>query len=150
MQPARDTRQGLLLAALGLYLLIAACIAFWPTPVDQSAGPWLASAFDRLHTHGIPGWINYDLLEFVANVVFFFPLTFILTILLGRRRWRFALVIGVAASISIELCQLFFIAERFASIADVLANALGSAVGCLLAQGTPVRSAEYEVGKPRK
>jgi len=149
MQPARDSRQGLLLAVLGLYLLIAGCIAFWPTPVDQSAGPWLAATFDGIHSAGVPSWVNYDLLEFVANVIFFIPLTFLLTLLLGRRRWRLALVIGVAVSVSIELCQLFFIAERFASVADVVANAFGSAAGCLLAQRALGRRTDHGVGKPR-
>ena len=142
MQPARDTRQGLLIAALGLYLVVAACIAFWPTPVDQPAGPWLASAFDRLHAHGIPMWINYDLLEFVANVIFFIPLTFLLTLLLRRRHWWFALLIGVAVSVSIEVVQLEFMAERFASVADVVANSLGAVAGAVIARYARVRTAD--------
>ena len=114
---------------LGAYLVVAALIAFWPTPVDAGAGPWLSRLLGELHSHGLPGWITYDLLEFVANVIFFIPLTILLTLLFGRSRWWFAVLVAVAASMVIEVGQMLFIAARFATLQDVAANALGALIG---------------------
>ena len=83
----------------------------------------------ELHSQGLPGWITYDLLEFAANVVFFIPLTILLTLLFGRSRWWFAVVVAVAGSMTIEVGQMLFVAARFATLQDVAANALGALIG---------------------
>ena len=114
---------------LGAYLVVAALIAFWPTPVDAGAGPWLSRLLGELHSQGLPGWITYDLLEFAANVVFFIPLTILLTLLIGGSRWWFAVLVAVAGSMAIEVGQMLFVAARFATLQDVAANALGALVG---------------------
>jgi len=114
---------------LGAYLVVAALVAFWPTPVDAAAGPWLMGVLGDLYTKGLPGWITYDLLEFVANVVYFIPLTTLLTLLIGRSRWWFAALVAVSASMAIEVGQMLFVAARFATLQDVAANALGALIG---------------------
>ena len=118
---------------LGAYLVVAALIAFWPTPVDAAAGPWLMGVLGDLYSQGLPGWITYGLLEFVANVAFFIPLTILLTLLFGRSRWWFAGLVAVAASMAIEVGQMLFIAARFATLQDVAANALGMLIGAGIA-----------------
>lgn len=86
-------------------------------------------------TNAIDSWIRFGLgitffgagwVGFVANILMFVPLGFLLT-LLFRDRWRgasLALVLSVIA----ELAQAF-IPSREPSLRDVLANAMGAAVG---------------------
>lgn len=71
----------------------------------------------------------------VLNVVLFVPLGFVLQ--LGRPRGRPvalapALAIGAALSGFIEIAQLF-LPERFPSVADLVTNACGAALGAFLA-----------------
>ena len=139
MQPRRENRRRLALIALAVYLLLAALVAFWPTPVDGPLGPKLAQLIHKLHNHGMPLWLGYDQVQFGANILFFIPLTFLLTLLLGRNRWGFAALIGLAGSICIEFIQGHFLTGRFSSIADVAANTAGSLIGALLARWWLVR-----------
>ncbi|TFD17270.1 VanZ family protein [Cryobacterium sp. TMT1-21] len=119
---------------LGLaYLVALLLIAFWPTPVDRDAHDFLLATLGWLQGHGAPGWVRYDLVEFMANVVLFVPVGMIVVILAGSRRWWLAVLAGFAASCTIELGQLIFLPARFATLSDVVANTAGAAVGAVLA-----------------
>ncbi|SCB99141.1 VanZ like family protein [Arthrobacter sp. NIO-1057] len=110
-----------------VYVLAMASIAFWPVPVDSAAGSQLASALSWLHAHGIPAFVNYEFVEFAANVIFFMPLGLILSFALHR--FWFACALGLATSALIELGQLFFLPNRYATPTDVVANTLGACLG---------------------
>lgn len=110
-----------------LYILAMVAIAFWPVPVDSSAGPQLAWTLNWLHDHGVPEFVNYEFVEFSANVLFFMPLGFFLAV--GLRRPITACVLGTAASGLIESGQHLFLPNRFATLTDVVANSLGCALG---------------------
>jgi hypothetical protein len=71
------------------------------------------------------GWI-----EFIANVVMFTPLGFLLTLLF--RRAAVGASVGVAVSVCIELVQIV-IPDRHASVRDVISNGIGAAIGALVA-----------------
>ena len=59
---------------LSLYLAVLALIVFWPSPVDPGASSGMLSDVLRsLHRRGMPGWINYAMVESVANVLLFVP-----------------------------------------------------------------------------
>ncbi|POH62230.1 VanZ family protein [Cryobacterium zongtaii] len=115
------------------YLLALALIAFWPAPVDRGAHGTIASVLTGLHAHGVPGWVNYALVEFTANIALFLPVGLLGVVLLGSARWWMAVLAGFAASSLIELGQLVFLPARFATPLDVLANTIGAALGALLA-----------------
>jgi len=110
-----------------LYLLAMVAIAFWPVPVDSSAGPQLAWTLNWLHDHGVPAFVNYEFVEFSANVLFFMPLGFFLAA--GLRRPITAGILGILASSLIELGQHLFLPNRFATFSDVVANSLGCMLG---------------------
>lgn len=110
-----------------VYVLAMASIAFWPVPVDSAAGPQLASALSWLHAHGIPAFVNYEFVEFTANVIFFIPLGLILSFALHR--FWFACVLGLVTSALIELGQLLLLPNRYATLTDVVANTLGTCLG---------------------
>ena len=131
---SRAPTRPIVLVLLAVYFVVAALIAFWPTPVDAGAAPLLTTLIAKLHAHGMPTWLGYDQLEFAANVLFFTPLGALLTLLLGRDRWWFAVLIALGASVCIEVAQQEFLAARFSSIADVAANGLGALTGVLLAR----------------
>lgn len=115
--------------------MVLAGIVFWPAPVDQNSGHFLSTALIWLHSHGIPEWFNYQLVEWLSNVAMFLPFGFLLAILLHRGAWWAPTLIGLGASALIESVQSLFYAQRTGSLLDVLANTLGAAIGagCFLA-----------------
>ena len=115
------------------YLLTLTLIAFWPTPVDRGAAGSITRTLALLHAQGVPGWVNYALVEFTANIALFLPVGLLGVILLGSARWWEAVLAGLAASSLIELGQLVFLPGRFATPLDVVANTAGTALGALLA-----------------
>jgi glycopeptide antibiotics resistance protein len=123
------------IAAAFAYLVILLMIAFWPVRVDQNAGRLLYRLFAWLYRHDAPRWLDYDFLEFTANVVLFIPVGLFVVILAGARWWWLGIVTGIAASCAIELGQLLFLPSRFATLSDVLANSSGATIGTVLAAG---------------
>ena len=115
------------------YLLTLTLIAFWPTPVDRGAHGTIVRVLGRLHAHGVPNWLNYNLVEFTANIALFLPVGLLGVVLLGSARWWLAILAGFTASSLIELGQLIFLPARYATIMDVLANTAGAALGAVLA-----------------
>lgn len=113
-----------------VYVLAMAAIAFWPVPVDSAAGPQLTATLAWLHAHGIPRFVNYQFVEFAANIIFFIPLGFFLGF--GLHRFWLACVLGLVASSMIELGQLLFLPNRYATITDVVANTLGTFLGAVI------------------
>lgn len=125
----------LLLALAGLLIYVGVVLAatFSPTPLDQGYESAIAKVLEVLHRHGVPNWFGYHKLEFVANVAMFVPLGFLVALALPRRGlWLFMLLIP-AFSGTIELLQASFLAERFASVLDVLANTIGGYGGAIVA-----------------
>ena len=115
-----------------VYLVGLVLIALWPTPVDRDASGSITRVLAFLHAHGVPEWFNYPVVEFTANIALFVPVGLLGVVLLGARRWWQAVLAGVAVSSLIELSQLLFLPDRFATAQDVLANGLGATLGALL------------------
>lgn len=114
---------------LGAYAVALALIAFWPSPVDRGAGPLL-----RLVTDAVP-WLTYARIELLANVALFLPFGW--WAVRGWPQWRAAVIpAGLVVSVLIESTQGLFLAERTASVLDVLANTTGAAIGFVLAART--------------
>lgn len=110
-----------------------ALIAFWPTPVDQPASEQLAGLLNFLHHHGIPCWFNYNLVEASANIGLFIPMGFVGALAFPNHRWWQIGALGMLVSGSIELGQLLFLHNRFASPSDVMTNTSGTVIGALVA-----------------
>lgn len=110
-----------------------ALIAFWPTPVDQASSGQLASLLNFLYHHGIPRWFNYNFLEASANVSLFVPIGFVGALAFPNNRWWQIGAFGMLVSGSIELGQLLFLHNRFASPSDVMTNTSGAVIGALAA-----------------
>ena len=125
------------------YLVVLTLIAFWPSRVDRDAGDLLGSVVGWLHRHGAPPWMHYDAIEFGANIALFLPVGLFVVILAGASRWWLGLLVGLTSSCVIELGQLAFVPDRFATVNDVVANTAGATAGAaaavllLLALGVP-------------
>jgi len=110
-----------------------AFIAFWPSPVDQPIQGQLASVLKFLHAHGMPASINYRFVEASANVLLFLPIGFVAALAFPNKHWWQAGALGLLVSGSIELGQLLFLHDRFASPLDLVTNTSGAVLGALLA-----------------
>ncbi len=120
-------------AILAAMMVPLALIAFWPSPVDEPVQGELASLLSFLHTHGIPQWFNYQFVEASANVALFIPLGAVAALAFTEKRWWKIGAFGLMASGVIELGQLLFLHNRFASPLDVVTNTGGAVIGAVLA-----------------
>jgi VanZ family protein len=117
---------------LAAMLIPLALIAFWPTPVDRPVQGLLADTLSLLHHRGIPAWLNYQFVEATANVLLFVPVGFVSALSFPEKRWWQVGALGLLVSGCIELGQLLFLHDRFASPTDIVTNMSGSVIGALL------------------
>lgn len=131
--PSTPDRHRRLRVANWLALAITAAaifvITFWPTPVDAGAHDALQKTLTSLHEAGVPKAVDYNFVEVSSNGIMFLPLGALIATLLPRRRWWIAVLAGCATSSLIELIQLLFLPQRFASVTDIAANTTGALVG---------------------
>jgi VanZ family protein len=76
-----------------------------------------------------------DLRDGASNVLLYLPLGYV-AVLVFRRRWWAALLLGATLSTSIELAQAYD-QGRFSSLFDVLCNTLGTAAGVVAGLALP-------------
>ena len=131
--PKSRAREWLGVSTLIVYGAIVLFAVFWPAPIDQGFSASIDKVLDVMHRNGVPEWFGYNKLEFSANVLMFVPLGFLAALLLPARVWWLALLICPGLSIAIELTQATFLAARFATATDVVANTIGAVVGILVA-----------------
>lgn len=115
-------------ALVGLVVYGLAVVVVLVAPVSYS--DIVTAIDDWLHdVLGVPefgsGWV-----EFTANILMFAPLGFLLT-LLFRSAW-IGPAVAVALSVAAEVAQIV-IPSRQPTPRDILANALGAALGALIA-----------------
>jgi VanZ family protein len=117
--------------SLVMMLVPLAVIAYWPSPVDQPVQGQLADFLSFLQRHGIPHWFNYKFVEAAANVILFVPLGFVSFHAFSCNQWWRVAAFGLAVSGFMELGQLLFLHDRFASSLDLMTNMSGTIVGSL-------------------
>ncbi|WP_374854732.1 VanZ family protein [Herbiconiux liangxiaofengii] len=119
---------------LAAYSVLVLVIVAWPTPVDQKAHGYIIRLLREAHDHHVLMFVGYAQVEFSANVAMFVPLGLLLGVLLGPRRWGYAILIGFALSSTIELLQFALLPGRYGTVDDVIANTSGAVIGALLAR----------------
>ena len=115
-------------------LVPLAFVAFWPSPIDQPVQGDLARILKFLHAHGIPRWFDYKFVEASANVALFVPVGFVATLAFPAKRWWQVGAFGLGVSGCLELGQLLFLDNRFASPLDLATNTGGAVIGSLRAR----------------
>ena len=123
------TRVGLTAAYVG-YLAVLAVLTLDPS--QQAPGASLSLVSQVLTWLRVPVPADSRILEVASNVVLFVPLSLIGGLLWPARRVRDWVLVGALLSTLIEVCQLLFLPDRFATVSDVLANTTGALLGALL------------------
>lgn len=124
----RATTERATTIAAGLYLAVLLVIAWWPTHVDRDLdieNSWLVRGLTAL---GMSAGSGYGLVEFTANIALFVPWGMCAARFLAGR-WAVAVLSGVVATVLVETVQWLLLAGRTASLGDVVANSLGTAIG---------------------
>ena len=116
-----------------MYVVVVLLVTLWPTTVDRGVDPYIQRFLQELHQRGVPQFVDYGLIEFTANVVFFVPVGFLLGILFPYRLSFLAVVCGAALSGAVETAQGLLLPGRVSSLADVVANTAGTVIGYLVA-----------------
>ncbi len=75
----------------------------------------------------IAGYFNYFLINFLGNIVMFMPIGFFVPLLWNKMSFKKVVIIGLTASLFIEICQLPL--ARGTDIDDVWINTLGCILG---------------------
>ena len=113
-------------------LIALAFIAYWPSPIDQPVQGDLSRILIFLRTQGIPVWFNYKFVEASANVALFIPLGAVSSLAFPDKRWWQIGSFGLIVSGCMELGQLLFLDNRFATPQDLVTNTGGAVIGAIL------------------
>lgn len=116
-----------------MYVLVVLVVTLWPTTVDNGLDPYINRLLEKLWSKGVPTFVNYRLIEFGANIIFFVPVGFLLGVLFPYRLWLLAPICGGLLSAALETAQGLFLPGRVSSLADVIANTAGALVGSIVA-----------------
>jgi len=129
--PRRLTRAWAL--GLGIPFVVGlVALTLTPSRVEQRMPNLLDLVLSVAHR---VGWSSLDFtrLEVLANVLVFIPVGILAFLLLPRRAWGLAFVVGPALSLAIEVFQRIALPHRAATVSDVIANSTGATVGAVLA-----------------
>jgi glycopeptide antibiotics resistance protein len=122
----------MLTAVTFVYLGVVGFITLVPQPQSEGSDWFVWALLDFFSHHSLTHWISYSLLEFWSNVLMFIPVGLFFLLLLGRRRWWLAVLLGVVLTCGIEFAQLF-IPTRVSDPRDILANSMGAFIGVVAA-----------------
>lgn len=129
--PRRLTRA--IAIALGIPFFIGlALLTLTPRRIEESMPNLVDLVLSSAHRLG---WQSLDFtrLEIIANVMVFVPIGILAFLLVPRRLWPLAIVLGPALSLSIEVLQRLVLPNRAATLTDVVANSGGALIGVALA-----------------
>jgi VanZ family protein len=120
---------------LVVYSAVAAVILLVPRPIDRGVTPWIRGVLDAMHRLGMPGSVDYELVELASHVVLFVPFGILTVVVLGRRLAWLAVLVGVGAGALVEVGPSFS-SEHVASTLDLVLNIAGAIAG--VAIGTAI------------
>ncbi|MET0736207.1 MAG: VanZ family protein [Microbacterium sp.] len=117
-------------ALLALPILAAlALITVTPEHIDEVRPDIVFGLVQWAQDHLGMHWLSPARAERVGNVLLYIPIGVLAYLILPRRAWFAALMVGPLLSASVEAFQWLFLPDRTASIGDVVANSLGAMIG---------------------
>lgn len=129
--PRRLTRVWAL--ALGIPFLVGlAVLTLTPSRVERAMPNLLYLVLDTAHRLGW-GSLDFARLEIIANILVFVPVGILAFVLLPRRVWPLALLVGPLLSLGVETAQRVALPHRAPTVTDVVANSTGALVGVVFA-----------------
>lgn len=114
------------------YLGVVAWVTLGPWPLDEGSTSLVWRMLRFFSRYDATSWVSYSMLEFWMNVAMFVPVGLFFLLLLGRRRWWLAVLLGAALTCGIEFAQQY-IPGRVSDPRDVLANSAGAFAGVVTA-----------------
>ena len=117
-----------------IYLGILFWASFNPQPIDAK-GPihaltmWLV---DLAKANQDLKWLDYNMIESIANVLLYIPLGLGIAALVKGLPWWGDVLLGVAVTLTAEFGQMLFLPNRFATVMDVWNNSLGVLLGVVI------------------
>lgn len=132
------------------YLALVGIVTLSPMPDTgrDSIIHRLVAIFDRVP---LTQWLDYFVLEFIANVAMFLPLGLFLVLLLGRRLWWLCILFSIGLTLVLEFAQQF-LPSRVSDPRDLVANSIGATLGVLIAlavTAAKARRIRNERARPR-
>lgn len=113
--------------ALGVVFVMLALLL---APTSASAIAPVVAVSDGLAALGAPWWLaSVRLWEVLFNVALFMPVGVLGVMLFPGSSVRTWALVGFAVSASVETTQALLLADRVASVIDVVANTLGAWLG---------------------
>jgi len=111
---------------------IAVALIVWLPATAASKVTGIVFRFARYVSEhsGISLTTSYAVFEFLANIALFVPLGLLLVAAWPRSNAWVVLLLGYSASATIELVQTM-LPSRYPTLSDVVANTVGTAIGCL-------------------
>jgi VanZ family protein len=125
-------RHPLLSLLTGGYLLFVGWLTLTPQPIGPDDQDLIIRVLDALHRRGYAESLDYDRLEFLANIALFVPVGMFLLLLVGAGQWWLAAVGAFLLTAFIETVQQQ-IPGRVSDDRDLLANTVGGVVGIAVA-----------------
>ncbi|UYM05096.1 VanZ family protein [Solicola gregarius] len=116
----------------GGYLVFVAWLTLTPQPIGPDDQQFIQRVLDALHRRGYAESINYDRLEFLANIALFVPVGMFLLLLFGAGGWWLAAIGSFAMTAFIETAQNQ-IPGRVSDGRDLIANTGGALIGIAIA-----------------
>jgi glycopeptide antibiotics resistance protein len=116
----------------GGYLIFVAWLTLTPQPIGPDQQEFIQRVLDGLHRRGYAQSLDYDRLEFLANIALFVPIGMFLLLLFGAGGWWLAAIGSFAMTAFIEIAQQH-IPGRVSDDRDLLANTIGALIGIVVA-----------------
>jgi glycopeptide antibiotics resistance protein len=116
----------------GGYLLFVGWLTLTPQPIGPDQQQFIQRVLDGLHRRGYAEFLDYDQLEFLANIALFVPIGMFLLLLFGAGGWWLAAIGSFALTAVIETAQQQ-IPGRVSDDRDLMANAIGALIGIVIA-----------------
>ncbi len=112
----------------GGYVVFLAWLTLTPQPIDAADEEFIRRALDALHRRGYAESVDYDRLEFLANIALFVPVGAFLLLMFGAGGWWLATLASFAMTAGIEYAQQY-IPGRVPDTRDLVANGAGALIG---------------------
>jgi len=125
-------RHPFLSVVTGAYLVFVAWLTLTPQPIGPDQERFILRVLDELHQRGYAESLDYNRLEFLANIALFVPVGMFLLLLFGAGGWWLAAICSFAMTFAIETAQLG-IPGRVSDGRDLLANSIGALIGIAIA-----------------
>lgn len=125
-------RHPLLSLMTGAYLVFLGWLTLSPQSSISGQTDYFVRLLAELHRLGYAGSIDYNRLEFLANVALFVPVGIFLLLLFGAGGWWVAALTSFAMTCGIEYAQ-HYIPGRVPDHRDLIANGTGALIGIAVA-----------------